>query len=115
MNRDRLSEQGQTKSSVWEGLAGIGRTHKQGLQELEGQPEPPRLGSSQCLPLPGMGLQSLLKMELVCLAVFLCILVCVNSSFLICVTLPFLFSVNRAFLICVKPAFLICVNQALLC
>ena len=75
----------------------------------------PQLGSTQCLPLPGMGLQSLLKMELVCLAVFLCILVCVNSAFLICVTLAFLISVNRAFLICVKPAFLICVNRALLC
>jgi len=50
MNRDRLSEQGQTKNSVWEGLAGIGRTHKQGLQELEGQPEHPGWAAlSACL------------------------------------------------------------------
>ena len=80
----------QTKNTVWEGPAGICRTHKEGLQELEGQPKPPRLGSTQCLPLPGMWLQSLLKIELVCLVVFLCVLICVNRAFLICV--------NRAFL-----------------
>jgi len=50
MNRDMLSEQRQTKNSVWEGLAGIGRTPKQGLQELEGQPEPPGWAAlSACL------------------------------------------------------------------
>ena len=34
----------QTKTSVWEGTAGICRTHRQGLQKLEGQPEPPPAG-----------------------------------------------------------------------
>ena len=37
-NRERLTEEVQTKNSIWEGPAGICRTHKQGLQELEGQP-----------------------------------------------------------------------------
>ena len=75
----------------------------------------PRLGSTQCLPPPGMGLQSLLKTDFLCLAVFLCFLVLVNRAFLICVTLAFLISVNHAFLICVNPVFLICVNRAFLC
>ena len=37
----RLTEQGETKKSIWEGPTGICWTHKQGLQELERQPEPP--------------------------------------------------------------------------
>ena len=50
INRDRLTEQGQTKNSVWEGPAGICRTHRQELQELEGQPEPPGWAAlSACL------------------------------------------------------------------
>ena len=50
----------------------------------------PRLGSTQCLPLPGMVLQRLLKIDLVCLAAFLCVLVYADPAFLI--------RVNRAFL-----------------
>lgn len=50
----------------------------------------PQLGSSQCLPLQGMWLTSLLKIELVCLVLFPSVLICVNSAFLICVNHPFL-------------------------
>ena len=75
----------------------------------------PRLGDAQCLPLPGMWLESLLKIELVRLVVFLCVLVCVNRAFLVCATLAFLICVNHAFSICVNSAFLICVNRAFLC
>ena len=38
-NRDRLTEQGKTNNSVWEGPAGICRTHKEGHEENEQEPE----------------------------------------------------------------------------
>lgn len=41
------------------------------------------LGSTQCLPLPGMRLQSLLKIGLVWLIVFLCVLICANRAFFV--------------------------------
>jgi len=60
-NRDRLTEKGETQNSIWEGPTGICWTQKQGLQELEGQPEPPPAGQHSVPASPRDGVTKFVK------------------------------------------------------